>query len=71
MKQSIDEEILLPKIYKWSRVLLFGVVVNKMSEAIASLLTMEAEYIEATHSSKEVVWLKSLCLEDVFYKNNL
>ena len=31
--------------------------------AVVALSTIEVEYMAATHSSKEVVWLQRLCLE--------
>ena len=42
---------------------LFGGVVSWMSkkQSIVALSTTEAEYMVATHASKEVVWLQRLC----------
>lgn len=42
---------------------LFGGAVNLMSkkQSVVSLSTTEAEYMEATHASKEAVWLQRLC----------
>ena len=42
---------------------LFGGAFNWMSkkQSIVALLTTEAEYIAATHASKELVWLQRLC----------
>eukprot|EP00253_Pinus_taeda_P027073 PITA_27073 len=42
---------------------LFGGVVSWMSEKqyVVELSTTEAEYMAATHASKEVVWLQRLC----------
>eukprot|EP00253_Pinus_taeda_P029610 PITA_29610 len=42
---------------------LFGGVVSRMSkkQSIVALSTTEAEYMAATHASKEVVWLQRLC----------
>ena len=42
---------------------LFGGAINWMSKkcAIVALSTTKVEYMEATHASKEVVWLQRLC----------
>ena len=42
---------------------LFGRVVSWMSKiwVVVSLSTTEYKYMEATHASKEVVWLQRLC----------
>ena len=42
---------------------LFGGVVSWMSkkQSVVALSTTEAEYMVATHASKEVVWLQRLC----------
>ena len=42
---------------------LFGGAVNWLSkkQSVLALSTTEAEYIAATHESKEVVWLQRLC----------
>eukprot|EP00253_Pinus_taeda_P008899 PITA_08899 len=42
---------------------LFGGVVNWMTkkQSVVALSTIEAEYMAATHASKEVVWLQILC----------
>ena len=44
---------------------LFGGVVNWMSRRhlVIEMLTIEVEYMEATHASKETGWLHRLCLE--------
>jgi hypothetical protein len=43
---------------------LFGGAINWMSkrQAVVALSTTKAEYMAATHVSKEVVWLQRLCL---------
>ena len=42
---------------------LFGGAINWMSkrQSVVALLTTEAEYMAATHASKEEVWLQRLC----------
>jgi hypothetical protein len=42
---------------------LFGGAINWMSkrQAVLTLSTTEVEYMEATHESKEEVWLQRLC----------
>jgi hypothetical protein len=42
---------------------MFGGAIRWMSkrQAVVALSTTEAEYIAATHGSKEVVWLQCLC----------
>ena len=35
-------------------------------QAVVALSTTEAEYMAATHASKEAVWLQRLCLEPRF-----
>ena len=42
---------------------LFGGAVNRMSkkQSVVALSTIEAEYMAATHASKEAVWLQRLC----------
>ena len=42
---------------------LFGGVVSWMSkrQSVAALSTTEAEYMAATHASKETVWLQRFC----------
>eukprot|EP00253_Pinus_taeda_P014861 PITA_14861 len=51
------------KIYKWILFNLFGGVVSWMSKKqyVVALSTIEAEYMAATHASKEAVWLQRLC----------
>eukprot|EP00253_Pinus_taeda_P032553 PITA_32553 len=51
------------KIYKWVLFNLFGGAVSWMSKKqyVVALSTIEAEYMAATHASKEVVWLQRLC----------
>eukprot|EP00253_Pinus_taeda_P026901 PITA_26901 len=51
------------KIYKWVWFNLFGGVVSWMSkkQSVVALSTIEAEYMAATHSSNEAVWLQRLC----------
>eukprot|EP00253_Pinus_taeda_P011441 PITA_11441 len=53
----------LEKIYKWVCVYLFGGAVSWMSkkQSVVALSTTEAEYMAATHASKEQVWLQRLC----------
>jgi hypothetical protein len=43
---------------------LFGGAISWMSkrQAVVALSTTEVEYMEATHASKEAVWLHILCL---------
>jgi hypothetical protein len=43
---------------------LFGGAISWMRkrQSIVSLSTIEVEYMEATHASKEAVWLQRLCL---------
>eukprot|EP00253_Pinus_taeda_P029970 PITA_29970 len=47
------------KIYKWVCVYLFGGAVSWMSkkQSVVALSTTKAEYMAATHASKEAVWL--------------
>jgi len=42
---------------------LYGVAVNWMSKRqyVVALSTIEAEYMAATHASKEAIWLQRLC----------
>jgi hypothetical protein len=42
---------------------LFGGAISWMSkrQAVVGLSTIEAEYMEATHASKEAIWLQRLC----------
>ena len=42
---------------------LFGDAVSWMSkrQSVVALSTIEAEYIAATHASREAVWLQRLC----------
>ena len=44
---------------------LFGGAISWMSkkQAVVALLITEAEYMEVTHASKEVIWLQRFCLE--------
>ena len=44
---------------------LFGGVISSMSKkkVVVALSTTKVEYMEATHASKEVLWLQRLCLE--------
>eukprot|EP00253_Pinus_taeda_P011251 PITA_11251 len=51
------------KIYKWYVFNLFGGAVSWMSkkQSVVALSTTEAEYMAATHASKEAVWLQRLC----------
>eukprot|EP00253_Pinus_taeda_P012555 PITA_12555 len=51
------------KIYKWVLFNLFGGAVSWMSkkQSVVALSTTEAEYMAATHASKEAVWLQRLC----------
>ena len=40
-------------------------------QAIVELSTTKVEYMEATHASKEVVWLQRLCLEIGFKQQSV
>src|SRR5271168_315446 len=60
---QVKEVSVWVKTYIWYVFNLFGGAVSWMSkkQSVVALSTTEAEYMAATHASKEEVWLQRLC----------